>query len=215
MGIKNLLFPTRNLCYFCRERSLDIEGRICNDCREKLVFVNKEIEIESKYISRTIYCLIYNKYLKELIHNFKFNGKSYLYKPFAEIMMQPILEKGFDKADLIIFIPIHRRKEAIRGYNQSELLAGYISKKLEKPLSQGNLTKTKWTREQNTLDRVERIKNLKESFSLKNANEIYGKRILLIDDIITTGSTFDECAKTLTRSGAKEINCLALTSGRI
>ena len=214
MSIQSLLFPTRDLCYLCKEKTPYIKEFTCCDCKDKLAFLNREIDIDSIYISRTFYSLNYNRFLRELIHGFKFNGKSYLYKPFAEIMLDTISQKNILDIDLIIYIPIHRRKEAIRGYNQSELLAGYISKNLNKPMSNGNLVKTKWTKEQNTLDRIQRFRNLKDSFSIRNPNEFEDKRILLIDDIITTGSTFNECAKLLIENGAKEIFAIALTSSK-
>lgn len=214
MGIKSLLFPTKGLCYLCRERYMEMEGTICADCLDRLECVNKDIDMESKFIKRTLFCLTYNRFLKELVHDFKFNGKSYMYKPFAEIIIKSIRENGLNYSDLIMFVPIHRRKEALRGYNQSELLASYTSKTLGIKLSKKNLIKVKWTKEQNTLDRIERLNNLSDSFILKNPDEVAGKRILLMDDIITTGSTLNECAKILYNNGAREINCIALTSGK-
>lgn len=214
MGIQSLLFPTRDLCYFCKDRTPYLTGYICSDCRERLVFMNKEVNMESEYISQALYCITYNRYLKELVHGFKFNGKSYLYKPFGEIMISTIKEMNIKDIDLIAYIPIHRRKEAIRGYNQSELLASYIAKELDVSISMKNLVKIKWTKEQNTLDRIQRLKNLKDSFYIKNPSEFYNKSILLIDDIITTGSTFNECSRLLIEKGAKAVTCLALTSSK-
>lgn len=214
MSIHSLLFPTRDLCYLCKEKTPYLKDFICSDCMEKLVFLHREVDIDSRFISGTFYSLNYNRFLRELVHSFKFNGKNYLYKPFAEIMIDTIRQKNIVDIDLILFIPIHRRKEAIRGYNQSELLADYISKNLNIPISKGNLIKTKWTQEQNTLDRIQRFKNLKDSFSIKNPSEFENKRILLIDDIITTGSTFNECAKLLMEKGAKEVLAIALTSSK-
>ena len=214
MSIHSLLFPTRNVCYLCKDKTPSITGFACYDCRENLVFVNKEVNVNSMYISRTIYCLNYNRFLKELVHEFKFNRKSYLYKPFSAIMLNTIRMLKINDIDLVLFVPIHRRKEAIRGYNQSELLAGYIAKELDLPISKGNLVKTRWTKEQNKLDRIRRLKNLKDSFFVKNPSTFYGKKVLLIDDFITTGSTFNECAKLLIDNGAKEVVALALTSSK-
>ncbi len=77
------------------------------------------------------------------------------------------------------------------------------------------MTKHKWTKEQNQLRKLERQNNLKDSFKIKNPNEIINKRILLIDDIITTGATFDECGEVLKNNGAREVVGLALTSSKI
>ena len=214
MILKSLLFPTRQLCYLCKEKTPYLKSFTCLECNEKLKFAYKEVKIDSIYVDRTFYVLSYNRFLKELIHDFKFNGKSYLYKPFAEFMINMIRKKDINNVDIVIYIPIHRRKEAIRGYNQSELLSDYISKQLQIPISRGNLVKKKWTKEQNKLDRIQRLDNLKDSFFLKNPEEIRGKRILLIDDLITTGATFNECSKILKINGAKDIIALALTSSK-
>ena len=214
MSIISLLFPTRELCYLCKDKSPYLTAFVCSECSERLEFVYREVDISSQYIKRTFFALSYNSYLRELIHDFKFNGKSYMYKPFAEIMIEAIKRTDINYIDLIMYIPIHRRKEAIRGYNQSELLAKYISQKLQIQLSKGNLRKTTWTKEQNTLNRVQRLINLKNSFSISNTEEIQGKRILLIDDLITTGATFNECSKLLIESGAREVIALALTSSK-
>lgn len=211
----SLLFPTQNLCYMCKEKSNYISNYICSECRDRLEYTHREVDIGSDYIVKTYYSVFYNRFIKELVHRFKFNNKSYLYKPLAEIMLETIDELDIaNDIDLILYVPIHRRKEAIRGYNQSELLAMFISNKTNKPLSKKNLIKHRWTREQNQLKKIERQDNLKDSFKIKNPNEIINKRILLIDDIITTGATFDECGKILKNSGAREVVGLALTSSK-
>lgn len=211
--ISSLLFPTRDLCYFCKEKNPFIRVFICSDCREHLEIVNKEINLSSEYINTAYYALYYNRFLRELIHSFKFNNKSYLYKPFGEIMINTInLLDIANTIDIICFVPIHRRKEAIRGYNQTKLISDYIGKKLVIPVSNNNLIKYRWTKEQNQLSRLERIKNLQNSFKIKDKQEFIDKRILLIDDLITTGSTMEECGRLLFESGAKKVIGLALTS---
>lgn len=214
--LNSLLFPTKDLCYLCKEKTLYIKQFICSECGERLVILHKQISIDSDYISNIYYSANYNRFLKEFIHGFKFNGKSYLYKPFSEIMIDTIKENNIhDNVDLICFVPIHFRKEAIRGYNQTELLANYIGMAIDKPISKKNLVKSKWTKEQNQLTKLERSKNLKHSFKLRDHDEIENKRILLVDDIITTGTTMEECAKVLMNGGAKEVIGLALTSSKV
>ncbi|NLK44641.1 MAG: ComF family protein [Tissierellia bacterium] len=129
--------------------------------------------------------------------------------------MDTIKSKGLEnKVDLIAYIPAHRRKEALRGYNQAELLASYIAEKLDKPLLKNNLVKLKWTEDQSHSNKAERVVNLKDSFHIKNPDEIRGKKILLIDDIITTGATMEESSRVLMNNGAKEVIGLALTSSK-
>ena len=212
----SLLFPTQNLCYMCREKSYNIKDYMCNECDSRIEYLHKEVDIGSQYISKTYYSVFYNRFIKELVHRFKFNNKSYLYKPLAEIMIETIdLLEIKNEIDIICYVPIHRRKEAIRGYNQSELLAKYISSKFNVPLSKNNLVKHKWTKEQNQLKKIDRQDNLKGSFKIRNPGEFISKKVLLIDDIITTGATFDECGKVLIKNGASEVVGLALTSSKI
>ena len=117
-----------------------------------------------------------------------------------------------NKIEALAFVPIHRRKKALRGYNQSELMSSYVSKKMNIPLLNNHLIKNKWTLDQNKLGKIERKNNLKDSFKTINSEEFKGKEILLIDDIITTGATMEECGRTLMENGAKKIYGLALAS---
>lgn len=214
-SIHNLLFPTNNLCYLCKESYDSINGFTCNDCLSRLEFVHREIKLDSQFISRAYYSLIYNRYMREIIGDYKFNGRSYLYKPLGELMIITIKEKNIiGDIDLIMYLPSHRRKEAKRGYNQSELLATYIGKQIDIEVSHNNLVKIKHTKDQNKLNRIERLYNLKDSFKVKNREEIRDKRILLIDDIITTGTSMEECSKELIKNKAKEVCGLALTSSK-
>ena len=214
-SIHSLLFPSKDWCFFCKERNNFITNYICYDCKENLEILNKKVDMDSIDLDKVYYILGFNRFIKEMIYDFKFNGKSYLYKPLAHIMVDSIITFNLNQGiDYIYFIPSHKRKEAIRGYNQSELLASYISKELNIELSTNNLIKYRHTKEQNKLNKSGRIDNLKDAFKLKRPEEVKGKSILLIDDIVTTGSTFMECAKVLKENGAREITALALTSSK-
>ncbi len=213
-AIHNLLFPTRDICYICREKSKGMEGSICKNCYSFLEVVNREVELDSSYVKRAYYAIVYNRLGKQIVGDFKFNGKGYLYRPLGELMANTIYDKDIGPLDMVIYVPSHRRKEALRGYNQSRLLAEYIAQVLEIPISHDNLIKTRHTKEQRTLNRHDRMINLRDAFKLKNSHEIDEKRILLIDDILTTGSTMIECGKVLMVNGAKEVIGLAITSSK-
>ena len=214
-SIHNLLFPTNNLCYLCKETTELINDYICDDCFSRLEIIHREIKLDAPFINTGYYTLIYNRYMRKIIGDYKFNGKSYLYKPLAELMLRTIKEKKIiESVDLILYMPAHRRKEAKRGYNQSELLATYIGKQLNIEVSHNNLIKIRHTKDQNKLDRIERLNNLSNSFKVKSKEEIRDKRILLIDDIITTGTTMSECSKELIKNEARVVYGLALTSSK-
>ncbi|MDU5079779.1 ComF family protein [uncultured Tissierella sp.] len=213
--LNSLLFPTKHICLFCKEKNGSIKGYICKECYENLEVLNREVQIDSIYINKVYYSLSYNRFIREMMKNYKYNGKNYLYKPFGEIMIRTIENKKIaEDIDIIIYVPTHKRKEALRGYNQAELLAVYISKNLEKPLLRENLIKTKWTKEQSHSNKIDRIINLKGSFQIKDSSEIERKKILLVDDIITTGVTMGECSRVLINNGAKEVIGIALTSSK-
>lgn len=208
----NLLFDTKKVCLFCLNNKEDLERFICPICGGNIESNHKETNINSIYLDNCYYSVYYNRFIKNVLHNFKFNDKSYLYKPLGELLIQTI--KGYsmeDEIDLIYYIPMHRRKKAKRGYNQSELLASYVSEKLSLPISH-NLKKIKSTKEQHRLNKTQRQTNLKDSFKLKNGKEVEDKTILLIDDLITTGATLDECAKVLKENNPKKIIGLCLAS---
>lgn len=214
-AINKLIFPSNNMCYFCRQRDGLLKDFVCDDCREHLEILNRRIEIDSNDIDSVYYSLMYNRKMREIVTQYKFHKKSYLYKPLARLMIDTIRYYDLkDQIDLIVYVPIHRRKEAIRGYNQCQLLADFIGEELNIPISHNNFYKIKNTKSQNKLDKSHRMGNLKNSFNLKDPWEIKDKRILLLDDIVTTGSTMIESGSLLKRGGAKNIIGLALTSSK-
>lgn len=207
-----LLFPTENFCYFCKDDTPYLEGRLCRDCREMLEPLHRRFKIGDPSIDYVYASLFYNRFIREFVHDFKFNSKSYLYEPFAYLMHQTMIKNQLSDLDLIIPVPIHWRKEAIRGYNQSLLLAQQLSKLTGIPLDCNVIIKSKWTKEQNRLSKFEREENLRGSFSIRKGSSVHGRRILLIDDIYTTGNTIKTCARTLVSAGADSVSGLVFTT---
>ena len=199
-SLLELVFPTKDLCFFCNTEDLNIENHICRSCRDNIDIVNKEVFLDPSFVDECYYTTIYDRFMKGIIKRYKFDDKSFLYKPLGSILLETIYEKNLDKkVDLIAFVPSHRRKEAIRGYNQSELLAKFLSEELAIPLSR-SLIKIGHTQDQHFLDGEARKKNLSGAFKVKNIEEIEGRRILLIDDLITSGSTIEESARELSKN---------------
>ena len=208
----SLLFDTKKICLFCQDNKEDLEGYICQLCREKIDHDHKSLKTQSPYLESSYYSIYYNRFIKSIIHDFKFNDKSYLYRPFGDLLLETINRHTIDNdIDVIYYVPLHRRKKARRGYNQSQLLASYLSKNLSIPLS-NNLKKFKSTKDQHRLNKIQRQTNLLDSFTTKNDQEVKGKNILLIDDLITTGATLDECARLLKAKEANKVIGLCLAS---
>ena len=206
-AIFSLLFPTKNLCYLCIETSETINDYICIDCTNLLDIVHREVRLDSPFIDRVYYTLIYNRYMRDIVKDFKFNKKSYLYKPLGVLMLKTISEKNINKdVDLILYIPSHRRKEAKRGYNQAYLISKELSKIMQLPEESNFLIRTKNTPSQSLLHKDERHNNIKNAFKVTDVDNVQGKKILLIDDVLTTGSTLNECSRVLKEAGADKVD---------
>ena len=116
------------------------------------------------------------------------------------------------KYDYIISVPLHKKRFRVRGYNQSELIAREVSKICEKTYCKGVLVKSKNIVAQSKLDKLDRIRNIKDAFEIENdAVEIVsGKKIAIFDDVFTTGATVNECAKVLKSAGASFVGIITL-----
>jgi ComF family protein len=160
---------------------------------------------------------VYQSPFTELIHRFKYQGKIQLVPPLArllycvfEMFWQP------DDIDLVVPVPLHMRRFRARGFNQAYLLIRGWKQMVPKcpdvqfQVGREVLIRKRWTAPQVGLDRSERITNIKGAFELNSAATIQGKRILLIDDVLTTGTTVNECAGVLLRSGARHVDVLTL-----
>jgi ComF family protein len=210
--INKFLFPTDNICNFCKDYDENLKYGLCIECRDRIEELHAKLDVKLNYVDDLYVSLFYNRFIKDFIHQYKFNNKSYLFKIFSSYMNKTLSELEIFDYHLIIPVPIHRRKEAIRGYNQSYLLAREIAKYNNKPILKDILIKSKWTREQNKLNLYERRSNLRDSFIVKKEELILNKNILLIDDIVTTGITLESCGKELKENGANKIIALCLST---
>ena len=153
--------------------------------------------------------------MKELVHKFKYNGKISLAATLSGLIGDFL--RGNDELvagiDSITFVPLESGRLRKRGFNQSKILAVEISRRYAIPIVDC-LEKKNLTRHQNELSRDDRLVNLSGAFRVKNnAGTIKGAAMLLLDDVMTTGATLNECAKALLSAGAKEVRCLTLARG--
>jgi ComF family protein len=146
--------------------------------------------------------------LQDAICLFKYRGKVALASPLARLMISRLPALGV--VDLVMPVPLHPRRLREREFNQALLLADRIARHLVVPLSYDNLVRTTPSPAQTTLTRKERLKNLRGAFAARQPDTIAGKRILLIDDVFTTGATVNECAKTLRKAGSGDVFIVTL-----
>ena len=146
---------------------------------------------------------LYEGALRDLIHSFKYNQNTKLRYPLALLTLEGVSELLPDhNPNLIIPVPLHRSRLRQRGFNQAVLLGRVLSRQLSLPMLTDVLVRTRSTEPQIELSAAERRLNVKGAFKVRKPDRVAGKRILLLDDVMTTGSTMDECAKELKRAGA-------------
>lgn len=205
-----MLFP--QVCGICGIINKD---GLCNKCKIKLEGLVEsciiDIDLESKNFNELIYIFKYEGLIRKLILDYKFNEKPYMYISIVDFILKnkKILEK-LQKYDEIIPVPISKKRMKERGYNQSLLIAKKISKDVKISLQANCLVKTKNIIEQSKLNKEQRKQNIQNVYELKNKEILNNKQILLIDDIYTTGSTVNECAKILQEGSPKKIDVLVL-----
>jgi len=147
--------------------------------------------------------------LKTLIHNFKYKFIKNLSNPLGLLIAQGLMNSHIPLPDLIIPVPLHKRRLHWRGFNQSELLAKSIG--LTITIDSESLIRKKYTTSQvKVKSKEKRINNLKNAFEIIDETNIKNKTILLIDDVITTGTTISECAQTLKNAGARKVTAIVL-----
>lgn len=170
---------------------------LCQSCQERLPAFER---------AWTLYP--YLSPLQEAICAFKYRGKSRLATPLAHLMLQA-LPLALD-IDLIVPVPLHPSRLRAREFNQSLLLADRIGRHLAKPVLATNLVRALATDPQTTLSRQERLRNLRQAFAIRNPERLVDRRLLLIDDVYTTGTTLNECAKALRKVGSGPVYALTL-----
>jgi ComF family protein len=150
----------------------------------------------------------YRPPLRDAICLFKYQGKVSLAAPLAALMTGRL--PPLDSIDVIMPVPLHMERLRQREFNQSLLLAHYIGRRLALPVAYTNLIRAAPTPAQTTLSRKSRLKNLRRAFVVRRPDAIAQQRILLIDDVFTTGTTVNECAKALRRAGSADVFAVTL-----
>lgn len=228
-----LIYPEKNICTMCDKYDDSIGDKyICYECEQSIkkiappycIKCSKPLDYGSQAnlchdcqvfeksfeASRSLY--IYDGQIKKAIYNFKYYNKPYYYRFFGNSLVKFIREIGYLDYSCILSVPLHSLKLRQRGYNQSELVASHIAKKLNIPYVNA-LIRTKNTTKQSIKTKEDRRKSMKNAFEVKKGKKyqmIKNSSVLLIDDVYTTGSTADECSKTLLNYGVNKVYVLTI-----
>lgn len=220
-SLKRAIFPENVTCDFCGEELVaNTRYNLCAECMSHLPRTGEHICLScgvplSDEADFCIRCensdsdfafnrapLVYEGEAKDAILALKFANKKYLAKTFGAMMSDEYLRRGIN-AEIAVFVPMTEAEEKSRGFNQSELLAREVADRLSLPLLPA-LVKTKDTSSQKRLSADERAENLEGAFKCV-FGEVKNRRILLIDDVFTTGATANSCAHALLKGGAREV----------
>ena len=206
INLLNLVFPPR--CLICRSPGLEL---VCNNCHQQIKFINHKEELKS---IGTIYSITsYEGPIKKGIHAFKFKKKKQLAPWLGGIFIQKLPKSYFQDFDFVSYIPISDKRLKERGFNQAKLLAEIVAIHLNLSC-QESIKRNKETKPQFELKREARIKNMSGAFKISPKTELKGKKIIIVDDIYTTGTTLKECGKVLKASGASQIIGLTLARAK-
>ena len=206
--IIDLIYPP--VCGICNKIN---KKHLCKKCEISLkkYEIYSITECKDKYFDYRIDILKYENLVRNTIIDYKFNEKSYMHRTFEKIILKnEKIYRFLKKYDIMIYVPMFKNKKALRGYNQAELVAVDIAKKLQIKIEKNNLIKIKDIKKQSTLTRAEREANIKKAFKIIKPENIKDKNVILFDDIYTTGNTANECSIMLKKAGAKNIVVLTI-----
>ena len=222
----DILFPPR--CHYCKGFIPDDDGlHLCPRCREgcRLIrsplcsrcgipFVTDQGEdhlcgacaVGPPSFTAARAAALFEGPVRELIHRLKYNGRVQHCRPLALLAARGLGPFVADaSADLIVPVPLHVKRLRQRGFNQAVLLGGILAREWRLPLMRRNLVRIRWTEPQINLSPPERVANVRGAFSVSDPEQIRDKRIILVDDVFTTGSTAAECAGVLFRAKASAV----------
>jgi ComF family protein len=211
--------PGEYLCHRCDANAARITAPFCRSCSEPFSgaisgpFVCANCADRTLHFDAAVSVFRSRGLVRRVIHQFKYGGKVYL-----RHLVGRWLDAAFDDDrlagsgfDLLVPVPLHPARRRERGFNQAEMLARLVARKRGIPC-QPLLKRVRYTTTQTAFDRTERMNNLRDAFRLRKNADVRQLRVLLIDDVLTTGATLSECAHVLRKAGAASIS--AATAAR-
>ncbi len=211
--------PDSYLCDSCSEKAPRIRPPFCATCSEPFdgaisdTFTCANCAHRSLHFETAVAIYRSRGIVRRLVHEFKYGHQQHLRHPIGDWLCQTLGDPRLQGRhfDGIVAVPLHPARERERGFNQALLLAEILSKRSGIPLRNA-LQRVRYTTTQTVYDRQERMENLKDAFCLRKNADVRDSRMLLVDDVLTTGSTLSECARVLKDGGAVSVH--AATAAR-
>lgn len=225
----NLLFPSR--CAVCGELLPLAERRLCASCAEHIPYLSKDTcphcggrsadggicsFCMKSYAFECAYAAFSYATLRRTIHLFKYSGSIPIGRVLGDLLAEYVLQfqpQLLREIDVMLAVPLHAQRQKQRGFNQTHILCERLAARTGLPFSELGLERKRDTVAQSLLSVQERKKNLRDAF--RAAADFSEKRVLLVDDIFTTGTTCQECARELYRAGAAEVIVLCLSAAGV
>lgn len=208
-SVLNVIYCTNETCLICNDY-LSSDGPLCKNCSGKIEYCSDAFNLKNKI--KCYSAAYYASCVKEMIRRLKYNSDFAAGEFLGEMLLNTVKKNNIE-FDLITYVPLSKNAYKKRGFNQSEFLARYISKGASMPMKE-LLLKRKDTKDQIGLDGYDRWQNMIDCFQTLNYN-LDNKKIILIDDVITTGATAFHCAEQLFKSGAEKVSVLTVAKSRL
>lgn len=208
----DILFPPR--CVFCRKILKSSRRSVCDKCLDKLPYTGAHCSQKGDFFTLCVSPLYYEGDVRESILRFKFKDATGYASTYGLLLADCIRKELSGTYDLISWVPLSRGRYKERGYDQAMLLALAAALELD-DVAVSTLEKTSEVARQSRMGSAEKRRaNISGAYEVPDRELVEGRRILLIDDIITTGSTLSECARTLKAAGAKQVICATVARTR-
>ena len=193
---------------FCQRCSEPFDGAItgeftCANCADRTLHFDCAI---SRYLSRGV--------VREFVHRFKYDRHFYLRHPLADWLAAALNDERIRAQPIgaLVPVPLHSARFREREFNQADVLAVMLAQRTGTPLLRA-LTRIRYTTTQTRLDRHERMENLRNAFRVRQTSAVQNRHLVLVDDVFTTGSTVDECARVLRAAGAASVRVVTVARG--